>query len=172
VRSLTLTVAVASLLTLALQAAGARPVASGPARGGVYRVAFESSFEFSDGLDPTGEYLWAGMDILSNLLVRTLVGYNHVVGPAGNKLVPNLATSVPAPTDRGRTYTFHLKPYRWGVSMLRLPYVERHELRRHELRFAPVCGRRGVRFGAGAAEAQLGRGTGGRAGPDRARPRT
>ena len=42
-------------------------------------------------------------------MVRTLVGYDHVAGPAGNKLVPDLATSVPAPTDGGKTYTFHLK---------------------------------------------------------------
>ena len=42
-------------------------------------------------------------------MVRTLVGYDHVAGPAGNKLVPDLATSVPAPTNGGKTYTFHLK---------------------------------------------------------------
>ena len=47
--------------------------------------------------------------IQSNLLVRTLLGYDHVAGPAGNKLVPDIATSVPAPTDGGKTYTFHLK---------------------------------------------------------------
>ena len=30
----------------------------------------------------------------------TLVGYDHVAGPGGNKPVPDLATSVPAPTER------------------------------------------------------------------------
>ena len=39
-----------------------------------------------------------------------LVTYNHVSGPAGTYLVPNLAVSIPAPTDGGRTYTFRLRP--------------------------------------------------------------
>lgn len=39
-----------------------------------------------------------------------LVTYNHVAGPAGTYLVPNLAVSIPAPTDGGRTYTFRLRP--------------------------------------------------------------
>ena len=54
------------------------------------RVGWESSFSFIDGFDPTGEYLgeaWGS----TNLLTRTLVGYNHVAGAAGNKLVPDLA---------------------------------------------------------------------------------
>jgi peptide/nickel transport system substrate-binding protein len=110
IRLVTLAATATVLSALALQAAEARPIAGGPAPGGVYRVAFESAFPFTDNLDPTGEYYSVGEGILSNLLVRTLVGYNHVAGPAGNKLVPDLATSVPAPTDGGRTYTFHLKP--------------------------------------------------------------
>ena len=42
--------------------------------------------------------------------VKTLVGYEHAAGAAGNKIVPDLATSVPKPTNGGKTYTFHLKP--------------------------------------------------------------
>ena len=42
-------------------------------------------------------------------MLRTLVGYNHVAGAPGNKLVPDLATSVPKPTNGGKTYTFHLR---------------------------------------------------------------
>ncbi len=78
--------------------------------GGTYRVAFEQAFGFSDGFDPTGEYYTYSFAIESNLMIRTLVGYDHVAGAAGNKLVPDLATTVPAPTDNGTTYTFHLKP--------------------------------------------------------------
>jgi len=78
--------------------------------GGVYRVAYETGFSFTDGFDPTGEYLNYSFGIYSNLLVRTLVGYNHVAGPAGNKLVPDVSTAVPKPTNGGKTYTFHLKP--------------------------------------------------------------
>ena len=103
-------VAAAALGVLFLGAGGAPAASSVPSKGGVYRVAFEHSFGFTDSFDPTGEYYQFSFNIYSNLMIRTLVGYDHVVGPAGNKLVPDIATSVPAPTDGGKTYTFHLKP--------------------------------------------------------------
>jgi peptide/nickel transport system substrate-binding protein len=39
-----------------------------------------------------------------------LVAYNHVSGPAGTQLVPDLAVSVPTPTSGGTVYTFRLRP--------------------------------------------------------------
>ena len=69
--------------------------------GGTLRVGWEQSFGFTDTFDPTGEYLGDAIGIYSSLLVRTLVGYNHVADAAGNKLVPDLATAVPAPTNGG-----------------------------------------------------------------------
>ena len=78
--------------------------------GGTLRVGWEQSFGFTDSFDPTGEYLGDAFGIYSSLLVRTLVGYNHVPDAAGNQLVPDIATSVPAPTNGGTVYTFHLKP--------------------------------------------------------------
>jgi peptide/nickel transport system substrate-binding protein len=75
----------------------------------VYRVGYQNNFGFTDGFDPSGEYLNTAWAIYSNLLIRTLVGYNHVSGPPGNELVPDLATRVPEPTHGGLTYTFHLK---------------------------------------------------------------
>ena len=39
-----------------------------------------------------------------------LTAFNQVSGLAGAQLVPDLATSLPAPTDGGRTYTFLLRP--------------------------------------------------------------
>jgi ABC-type transport system substrate-binding protein len=39
-----------------------------------------------------------------------LVTYNHTSGPAGIQLVPDLAVSLPTPTDGGTTYTFRLRP--------------------------------------------------------------
>jgi peptide/nickel transport system substrate-binding protein len=39
-----------------------------------------------------------------------LVGYRRIGGPVGDTLVPDLATTLPAPVDGGRTYTFHLRP--------------------------------------------------------------
>ena len=98
-----------AVISLLAATAGASGRAT-PQRGGVYRVGWEKSFGFTDGFDPTGEYLAYSFDIFSNLMVRTLVGYDHVPGAAGNRLVPDLATSVPRPTNGGRTYTFHLKP--------------------------------------------------------------
>jgi peptide/nickel transport system substrate-binding protein len=103
---------------------------SGGARGGVCRVGWENSFGFTDNLDPTGEYLGEAFGIFSNLLVRTLVGYDHVAGAAGNKLVPDLATSVPKLTNGGKTYTFHLKP---GIKFG--PPVNR-ELTSHDVAYA------------------------------------
>jgi ABC-type transport system substrate-binding protein len=88
-------------------AAGSRP---STLKGGTYRVGWEGVFDAStDNMDPTGEADPRLMGMLSNLLVRTLVGYDHVSGPAGRKPVPDLATRIPSPTDGGRTYTFTLK---------------------------------------------------------------
>ena len=39
-----------------------------------------------------------------------LVAFDQVSGLAGAQLVPDLATSLPTPTDGGRTYTFQLRP--------------------------------------------------------------
>jgi peptide/nickel transport system substrate-binding protein len=77
--------------------------------GGTYRVGWEAEFGFTDAFDPTGEYLGNAWALYSNLLIRTLVGYNHVAGAAGNKLVPDLAKTMPKVTNGGKTYTFHLK---------------------------------------------------------------
>ncbi len=87
----------------------ANSATTGGKSGGVYRVGWEQSFGFTNNFDPTGEYLGDAFAILSNLTTRTLVGYNHVEGPPGNKLVPDLATSVPTATNGGKTYTFKLK---------------------------------------------------------------
>jgi YVTN family beta-propeller protein len=38
-----------------------------------------------------------------------LTAFNQASGPAGAQLVPDLATSLPTPTDDGRTYTFLLR---------------------------------------------------------------
>ena len=79
------------------------------AAGGTLNVGWEQSFGFTDNFDPTGEYLGDAFGIYDNLLIRTLVGYNHDAGAAGNKIVPDIATAVPKPTNGGKTYTFHLK---------------------------------------------------------------
>ncbi|MCI0636956.1 MAG: ABC transporter substrate-binding protein, partial [Actinobacteria bacterium] len=79
------------------------------APGGVYRVDWEASFNFTNGFDPTGEYLGEAFGIYSSLLIRTLVGYRHTAGPAGNELIPDLATDLGEVSADGLTYTFRLK---------------------------------------------------------------
>jgi len=98
-----------SLVLLAAVAGASSAAGPFAHRGGTYRVGLEGSFPFSDDFDPTGEYTTYGANIFSNLVLRTLVGYDHVAGAAGNKLVADIATAVPTPTDGGRTYTFHIK---------------------------------------------------------------
>src|SRR5437773_412591 len=86
------------------------PTASsaGIATGGVYRVGV-TSIGLTGGFDPTGEYAIPGWALLDTM-VRTLVTFKYAPGAAGTTLVPDLATSLPTPTDGGLTYTFHLKP--------------------------------------------------------------
>lgn len=78
-------------------------------RGGTYRVE-TTDFGFSDNFDPTGEYTTQAWGIYRGLLIRTLVGYKMTAGVAGNTLVPDLATSLPTPSNNDETWTFTLKP--------------------------------------------------------------
>jgi peptide/nickel transport system substrate-binding protein len=79
------------------------------AKGGIYKLGWEQSFGFTNNFDPTGEYLGNAWGLYTNLLIRTLIGYKHQPGAAGNELIGDLATSVPKPTDNGLTYTYHLR---------------------------------------------------------------
>jgi peptide/nickel transport system substrate-binding protein len=110
----------AAVLTAALVSAASAGSSEQSAKGGTYRVGWESSFGWTNSFDPTGEYLANGFVIYGNLMLRTLVGFNHIAGPAGNVVVPDLATSVPRPTNGGKTYTFKLKKgIKWGPPLNR-----------------------------------------------------
>jgi peptide/nickel transport system substrate-binding protein len=78
------------------------------ARGGTFRAAVED-LRFTDGFDPTGESSRLGMGLQSELLLRTLVTYRHVAGPAGVQPVPDLATDTGRVSPDGLAWTFHLK---------------------------------------------------------------
>jgi peptide/nickel transport system substrate-binding protein len=100
-----------SLLTASASASAPRRAASATPkvhRGGTYRTA-ATSFGLSDDLDPTGEYQTGFAWGVYDAILRTLVSYDGVAGAAGTVVHPDLATSVPTPTDNGLTYTFHLK---------------------------------------------------------------
>jgi peptide/nickel transport system substrate-binding protein len=99
----------AAIVVGASHAAKTGPATKKPSAGGTMTVGWEASFGFTDSFDPTGEYLGDAWGIFMNLITRSLMGSNHVPGAAGNKLVPDLATAIPKPTDGGKTYTFHLK---------------------------------------------------------------
>src|SRR6266550_6178382 len=61
-----------------------------------------------DYLDPqqayTGQSWWAMWDVW-----ETLVTYRHVDGPAGYRLVPGLAQSMPTVSSNGKLYKFKLR---------------------------------------------------------------
>jgi len=73
-------------------------------RGGTLRVR-ETAPDF---LDPALAYTPWAWGILS-LTNDGLVGFRRVGGIEGVQLVPDLAASLPAPTDASRTYTFRLR---------------------------------------------------------------
>src|SRR5438309_918105 len=102
--------ALMAITVIALAAAVAATIGSASSskngaakKGGTYRVGWEGSFGFTDNFDPTGEYLGNAWGLYTNLLIRTLVGYTHQPGAAGNVPIPDLATSVPKPTSGGKT---------------------------------------------------------------------
>ncbi len=77
-------------------------------KGGV--ATWESEeFAFTNGFDPTGEYLGEAWAVMTNMLLRTLVSYPHVAGAPGNEIVPDLAEDLPEVSEDGLTYTFKLK---------------------------------------------------------------
>jgi YVTN family beta-propeller protein len=80
----------------------ASTVAEGGHRGGVLKVELVPSD--CRCVDPVG-----GPVELTQLVFDGLVAYRRVGGTAGERLVPNLAERIQAPTDEGKTYTFQLR---------------------------------------------------------------
>ncbi len=76
-------------------------------RGGTITIALNQGA--IDSIDPGLSYTGNGWGILS-VTNDGLVGHKRVGGIEGATIVPNLATSLPQPTDGGRTYTFELRP--------------------------------------------------------------
>jgi peptide/nickel transport system substrate-binding protein len=73
--------------------------------GGTYTILANSAFGVAD---PAQNYTLEEWQ----LLIDThdgLTQFKRVGGRAGTQLVPDLATSVPTPTDGGKTYLFHIR---------------------------------------------------------------
>jgi peptide/nickel transport system substrate-binding protein len=104
--------AVAAFAALALIAAAcgssgsSSPSSSGTAhKGGVFTILANSAFGVAD---PAQNYTLEEWQ----LLIDThdgLVGFAKVGGLPGTKIVPDLATSIPKPTNGGKTYVFHIR---------------------------------------------------------------
>jgi peptide/nickel transport system substrate-binding protein len=79
--------------------------ASGAQKGGTYTILANSAFGVADPAQNYTLQEW-------QLLIDThdgLVQFKRVGGAAGTKLVPDLATSIPQPTNGGKTYVFHIR---------------------------------------------------------------
>src|SRR5215204_2267498 len=77
-------------------------------KGGVLRTAI-SDFGFTNGFDPTGEYVAIAFT-LYGALTRTLMATKHIADAPGNEIFPDLAAAEPEISSDGLTYTFKLKP--------------------------------------------------------------
>jgi peptide/nickel transport system substrate-binding protein len=78
-------------------------------RGGTLTVVDGPLYaSFGTSLEPAA---WAGIVQWQALSMTNdgLVTYRRIGGLAGSTLVPDLATTLPVPTDDGRTYTFQLR---------------------------------------------------------------
>ena len=77
-------------------------------KGGTWKMQTDA-FEWTGNFDPTGEYLGTFLGLYTNLLGRTLMGYQHMPDAEGNELVPDLAEAEPEISDDGLTYTFTIR---------------------------------------------------------------
>ena len=75
-------------------------------RGGTLRIASTGPFA---SIDPA-IYDGAEPPQFGGLTYDTLVTFDHTGGVDGLRLVPDLALTLPTPTDGRRAYTFHLRP--------------------------------------------------------------
>jgi peptide/nickel transport system substrate-binding protein len=73
--------------------------------GGVFTILANSAFGVAD---PAQNYTLEEWQLLINTH-DGLVGFAHVGGVPGTKIVPDLATSIPTPTNGGKTYVFNIR---------------------------------------------------------------
>jgi peptide/nickel transport system substrate-binding protein len=79
--------------------------ATGAQKGGTYTILANPNFGTADPAQNYTLQEW-------QLLIDThdgLTQFQRVGGTAGTKLVPDLATSLPTPTNGGKTYVFHIR---------------------------------------------------------------
>jgi peptide/nickel transport system substrate-binding protein len=91
-----------ALLACAAWGAGA---SSGAGNGGTLRAGIPAN---PDHLDPGLSYTNEGWEILE-ATNNGLLTFKKAAGGAGSQIVPDIARAMPAITDHGRTYTFHVR---------------------------------------------------------------
>ncbi len=105
---------VAALAVLALAAAGCGNSSSpsgnsssttSARQGGNFTILANSAFGVAD---PAQNYTLEEWQLLINTH-DGLTGFAHVGGIAGTKIVPDLATAIPTPTNGGKTYVFQIR---------------------------------------------------------------
>jgi len=94
--------------TGATGATGATGETAGFTQGGVVREEL-TDFGFTNGFDPTGEYLGTAWSWYQQMLIRGLLTYPGRAGAEGNLQVPDLATDLGQVSADGLTITFTLK---------------------------------------------------------------
>ena len=119
----------------ALAAAGGGVWAAAGAAGVSHRggtLTSISSYAIIDTIDPAASTSPnVAPPQLFGLTNDGLVTLNHVAGPAGTRLVPDLALALPVPTGNGRTYTFRLRPgIRYSTGALVKPSDVTHSFQR------------------------------------------
>jgi peptide/nickel transport system substrate-binding protein len=89
-----------------------------PEKGGVLRTAI-SDFGFTNGFDPTGEYVAVAIDLFG-AMGRTLMATKHIADAPGNEIFPDLASAPPEISSDGLKYTFKLKSgIKWAPPLSR-----------------------------------------------------
>lgn len=81
------------------------PASGGEHRGGTFTMLWNGT---GSSIDTAIDYdkNWQILRVTND----GLLAWKQVSGPEGNTLVPDLAESIPKPTDGGRTYVFALRP--------------------------------------------------------------
>jgi peptide/nickel transport system substrate-binding protein len=98
----------AAALVVGCGTSGSSPSTSNsatPKSGGTFTILANSAFGVAD---PAQNYTLEEWQLLINTH-DGLTQFARVAGVPGTKLVPDLATSIPAPTNGGKTYVFHIR---------------------------------------------------------------
>ncbi len=89
------------------------PAVSGSHRGGRLVIVTPgplTSAQISNLTSDPAFYTSANNPQFTGLTWDALVTFQRTTGAGGVRLVPDLAVSIPTPTDGGRTYAFHVRP--------------------------------------------------------------